>query len=144
MSANPTPPQVVTIVIPGRPVPKKNSPVMVKDQNIILPSKAFRDYRKFCLGTKTRPGWLLVCYGNLQFTGPVWVSARYWLPDYRWWPDLVGLMQGTGDLLEAAGIITNDRNIVSWGGSHIAGIDRDDPRAEINLAEVGRPKWWRE
>ena len=41
------------------------------------------------------------------------------MPDRRSWPDLVGLMQATGDILERARIIENDKDIVSWDGSYI-------------------------
>ncbi len=122
------------IVIPHRPVPKKNNPVMVAGRNLILPSKAFRAYEKFCIGTKTHPGWL-VQWGNIQFTEPVSICARYWLPDKRWIPDLVGLLQATGDILEKSGILKNDRLIQSWDGSRIMGLDKINPRAEIAIMQ---------
>jgi len=67
------------------------------------------------------------------------VCAVYWLASRSRWPDLVGLLQATGDILEEAGVIANDRNIVSWDGSRIAGVS-PNPRAEIELREVSHEK----
>ena len=136
-------PQTLTLTIPGRPVPAKNNPVMVAGRNLILPSKAFRAYKTFCIGTKKRPGWLCQ-WGNVQFVGPVRVDCHYWLPSYQWWPDLVGLLQGTSDILQAAGIIVNDKNIVTYGTSAIVGIDRDNPRVEITISDAPKPRWWKD
>ena len=121
------------IIIPGRPVPAKNHPVMVRP-GLLLPSKPYRQYRDFCLGKGKRPGWLAQ-YGNIHFPGPVALCARYWLPDKRWWPDLVGLLQATSDILQAAGLIDNDRNIISYDGSRIMGLDKANPRVEITIKE---------
>ena len=55
---------------------------------------------------------------------------------------MLGLEQATADILEAANIISSDRNIVSWGESRIAGLDKDFPRTEIRVVEVEPPDWW--
>jgi Holliday junction resolvase RusA-like endonuclease len=55
------------------------------------------------------------------------------MPDNRSKPDLNNLGAATADILEKAGIIENDRLIVSWDGSRIMGIDRENPRAEITI-----------
>ncbi len=73
-------------------------------------------------------------WGNHQFTGLVNVCARYWMDSRRSRPDLIGLMQATADILEKSRILVNDRQIVSWDGSRIVGIDREAPRAEIWLS----------
>lgn len=67
------------------------------------------------------------------FDGPVLVKCLYWLPDQRWWPDLVGLLQATSDILEKAGILENDRLIIGYDGSRIAGLDKRNPRVEIEI-----------
>lgn len=91
-------------------------------------SKDYEAYEKACL-------WALKkC--RVRFTGPVRITARYWMPDRRSWPDLVGLLQATCDILEKAGIIENDRNVVSLDGSEIAGVDRENPRVEVEIEEV--------
>ena len=46
-------------------------------------------------------------------------------------PDLLNLEQATADILEKARVIENDKNIVSFDGSRIAGIDKENPRTEI-------------
>jgi Holliday junction resolvase RusA-like endonuclease len=58
------------------------------------------------------------------------------MPDRRSKPDLINLEEATADILEAAGIIINDRNIVGWDGSRIAGVDAKNPRVEIEIEEV--------
>lgn len=133
-------PATLSLTIPGRPVPKKNNQIMVKGRNLILPSKAYKEYYDFCIGTKKKMGWL-VQFGNMQFQGPVRVDAHYWLPDYRWWPDLAGLIQATGDILEAAGILVNDKQITSWGTSAILGLS-ETPRTEITISEMN-VSWWK-
>jgi len=55
------------------------------------------------------------------------------MPSYQSWPDLMGLYQATADILQKAGIIKNDRDIVSFDGSRIAGIDSGNPRVEIEI-----------
>lgn len=120
--------QEVTLIIPGRPVPKKNSPIRPRGQNVILPSKSYQKYSRHCLK--------LLRSQDVRFMGLVHVCALYFLQDYRWWPDLVGLMQATGDILEDAEIIKNDKYIISWDGSKIAGLDKKNPRAEITIREV--------
>jgi Holliday junction resolvase RusA-like endonuclease len=38
--------------------------------------------------------------------------------------------------MEKAGIYNNDRDIASYDGSRIAGIDKENPRAEIFITEM--------
>lgn len=64
------------------------------------------------------------------------VKALYWMPDKRR-PDLINLEEATADILEAAGIINNDRDIDNWDGSRIMGVDKENPRVEIVIKEVG-------
>lgn len=136
-------PNILQLTIPGRPVPKKNNQIMIKGRNLILPSKAYKAYIDFCVGSKDRRkvGFLML-YGNIQFSGPVRIDAHYWLPDYRWWPDLVGLLQATGDIMQAAGIIKDDKQVITWGTSQIMGIDVNNPRVEITISDY-KCKWWR-
>lgn len=132
----------MVLCIPGRPATKKNSPIPVRIRREggkgsfvrIIPSAAYRRYLKSALKH--------LLPSKAHITGPVQVVALYWLPDLRWWPDLLGLEQATADILEAANIISSDRNIVSWGESRIAGLDKDFPRTEIRVVEVEPPDWW--
>lgn len=118
------------LIIPGRPATKKNSSRIVRmgRKPAILPSEAFERYQDEAL-------WNLKKYKQ-NYDGPVHVCCRYWLPDRRWWPDLVGLLQATSDILEKAGILENDRLITDYDGSRIMGLDKQNPRAEIEILRV--------
>lgn len=118
------------IVIPGRPATKKNSSRIVRVGKYpkLLPSEAFERYQTEAL-------WHLKKYKD-NFDGPVHVCCRYWLPDRRWWPDLIGLLQATSDILETAGILENDRLIDNYDGSRIVGLDKQNPRVEIEIKAV--------
>jgi len=50
---------------------------------------------------------------------------------------LIGLLQATSDILEKSGIIENDKLIDSYDGSRIVGIDKQNPRVEIEIKAVG-------
>lgn len=58
------------------------------------------------------------------------------MPDKRNWPDLVGLLQATSDILEKAGIIENDALVIGYESSSIRGISKDNPATYITVAEV--------
>ena len=120
----------VEITIPGRPMTKKNHQQILRNKRtgkpFVVQSEAYQNYETACL-------WHLKTYRGPKFTGPVRVACRYWMPNRRSWPDLPGLYQATADILEKAGIIANDRNIVSMDGSEIVGIDRERPRVEIEI-----------
>lgn len=120
------------IVLFGRPITKKNHKAIGwatrKDGTRYkrpVNAKAYQEYQESCL-------WQLKQY-RVRFTGPVRVTARYWMPNRRGWPDLLGLEQATADILEKAGIIEDDGLVVSWDGSRIMGIDPGNPRVEIEI-----------
>ena len=58
------------------------------------------------------------------------LQALYYMPDKRI-PDLLNLLQATADILEKARVIDNDKNIISFDGSRIIGVDKTNPRTEI-------------
>ena len=120
--------EVLKLIIPGRPTTKKNSGRVITRGRYprILPSKAFENYEKVSL-MHIRAA--MPC----QFREPVALKCLYYLPDKRWWPDLVGLLQATSDILETAGVLENDRLIIGYDGSKIAGLDKHNPRAEIEI-----------
>lgn len=95
---------------------------------ILIPSKTFVDYEKNCLKQ------LKSC--EEKYTGEIWCKCEYWLPDKKWYPDLINLLSATHDILEKAGIIDNDRNIVNIDGSKIIGFDKTNPRAEITISNI--------
>jgi Holliday junction resolvase RusA-like endonuclease len=102
---------------------------MIPGRNLILPSETYRNYERTCLRS-------LKAYRGPRFSGPIKLTARYWLPDRRWWPDLVGLIQATQDILQKAKVIDDDKNVARLDGSEIAGLDKENPRAEILIEEM--------
>lgn len=50
--------------------------------------------------------------GQPTFTGPVWVTAALRRPRAN--ADLDNRLKGLGDLLQATGVIDNDKNITRW------------------------------
>lgn len=120
-------------VIPGRPTTKKNSQQIWRNRAtgkpFVAQSEAYQNYETACL-------WELKKYRGPKFTGPIRLTCRYWMPNWRSYPDLVGLIQATQDILQKAGIIFDDKHVVSLDGSRIAGVDRDNPRVEIEIEEV--------
>ena len=119
---------MIKLVLYGRPITKKNHQIIRKGGGL-LQSDAYQAYEEACL-------WQLKSYRGEMITGPVHVKALYWMPDRRSWPDLIGLMQSTGDILQKARIIANDKFIASWDGSRIVGVDRENPRVEITVKEA--------
>ena len=99
---------------------------------LVLQSKSYRAYEKMALKS-------LMEYQGERFSGSVEVTAHYWLKDNRR-PDLNNLMAATADILEKAGVIRNDRDIVSWDGSRIMGVSHN-PRVEIIITSMDRQLW---
>lgn len=120
---------VIDIVFKGRPITKKNHGQIVKRGNKLgyIQSEAYRTYEDACL-------WQLAGK-KLHISGIVVVECKYYLPNKRSWPDLIGLLQATSDILTKAGVIDDDKRICSYGNSCIAGIDKDNPRAEIRIMD---------
>jgi Holliday junction resolvase RusA-like endonuclease len=126
------------IIIYGQSITKKNSVNLVdigkqcpccrrKARSIPLPSKAFKAYEKLVRAQ-------LATY-PYQHKGPVEISCLYWLQTARM-PDLNNLLAATADILQAARIIEDDKDIVSWDGSRIMGKDVKSPRVEITIIEL--------
>ena len=124
------------LIIFGQPITKKNSINLVdigkqcpcckrKEKSIPLPSSAFKAYEKAAM-TQLR-------LTSHRYRGKVEVCAKYYLKTLRL-PDLNNLMGATADILQATGIIQDDKDIVSWDGSRIMGKD-PDPRVEITITE---------
>lgn len=121
---------VYKFTIDGRPMTKKNS--MTKTRHGLIQSKQYRDYEKMALcqlmTQKPRGFRAIDCAARM--------TARYYMPNRKGWPDLFGLVQATADILESAGIIEDDGYIAQIDGSMIAGIDAEDPRVEITVSEI--------
>lgn len=120
---------VIDITLKGRPATKKNSGRIISRNGkpIIIPSEAYKNYEDACL-------WQLAGK-KLYISGIVVVECKYYLPNKRSWPDLIGLLQATSDILTKAKVIDDDKWICSYGNSCIAGIDKDNPRAEIRIMD---------
>lgn len=120
---------VIDITLKGRPATKKNSGRIITKNGkpIIIPSEAYKNYEDACM-------WQLAGK-KLHISGIVVVECKYYLPNKRSWPDLIGLLQATSDILTKAKIIDDDKWICSYGESYIAGIDKENPRAEIRIMD---------
>ena len=117
-------------IIPGRPITKKNSQIIITTkigQHFLIPKKIYREYEK--AGIEELKKQLPSDFKIIQ--SKVHIQALYWMPNRRGWPDLLGVEESTGDILQKARIITNDKNIISWDGSRLVGIDPKNPRVEI-------------
>lgn len=123
---------VTRIVLTGRPITKKNHQTIARNRRTgrpyVLQSERYRQYEEDCLKQ------LMAC--RARFAGPVRMKCLYWMPNRRGSPDLLGLLQATADILEEAGVIDNDRNVVSFDGSRIMGVDKQNPRVEIEVEGV--------
>lgn len=126
---------MTSLVVYGRPTTKKNSSrvVMAGKYPRVLPSKAYAQYEKDCLKQ------LQFFKQRAHVSGPVAIRCRYYMPDFRSWPDLVGLLQATSDILTTACIIDDDMWITSYDGSEIVGVDKNNPRVEIDIIEAQPP-----
>lgn len=126
---------IYTFTILGRPYTKKNSPIRTKTG--IIQSKQYRDYEADAI--KQIRLQMIDNYGRIlePTSCPVELMAQYYMPNRQGWPDAIGLLQATADILEKAGVITNDRQIVKIANNRlIDGIDKERPRTEIELREL--------
>ena len=84
-----------------------------------------------------------------HYTLPVRLTCRYYLKDRAHWPDLVGLMQATADIISderrkiggkmvttREWLLSDDRIVTSWDGTEVAGIDKLRPRVEIAITPL--------
>ena len=124
---------MIKLILTGRPITKKNSQIPIKTKSgkfFIIQSKQYRAYEKECLKQIFEQWGMRIGYaGNLT------LQALYYMPDRRR-PDLLNLLQATADIVEKAGVIANDRDIVSFDGSRIMEVDKENPRVEIFIEEM--------
>lgn len=52
--------------------------------------------------------------------------------------DAIGYYQGLADVLQAAGIVSDDRWLEAWDGSRLA-LDRRRPRVEVTITPLAPP-----
>ena len=118
-----------TYCIEGRPITKKNG--MIKTKNGVIQSVAYRKYEPDAI-------WQLIGQRRppSPITRPVELCVFYYMEDKAGWPDFIGLLQATADILEKAGILENDRLIVQISSqSGICGI-KVNPRTIIQVREI--------
>ena len=124
---------ILKLVILGRPITSKNSQQIIMNhktgQRYVIQKKSYRTYSKDALFqiASQMNGKNLPYFKDT----PVHLTALYYMPNKKGWPDLMGLLQATCDILETAGAIDNDRNITVLDGSKIAGLDKENARVEV-------------
>jgi Holliday junction resolvase RusA-like endonuclease len=104
----------------GRPTTKKNHGQIImhppvipggKKRRMFIPSKQFNAYQDMALEQLA-----LQHNGHVAIDFPVRVRALYYFKDGRQ-ADLINLEQATADILQKAGVLHDDKYIVSWDGS---------------------------
>lgn len=126
----PVAPGRIAFTVPGPPRTKKNSlrRKMIGGQLKTLPSEAWCAWRD-----KAKPE--IQRWRNEQnFAQITWqVNCRALFFRAAAAGDAVGFYQGLADLLEEAGILADDKQIVSWDGSRLE-KDARNPRVEVVLS----------
>jgi len=140
--------EIPGFVIHGAPRTKKNSSRVVNIGPMcrtcgkrggfpkVLPSEAYEAWEKEalaqCEGIKhhlRRAGF------TLPLDGPVSVEVAIYRE--RDTGDTVGFLQAVGDMLQAAGMVTDDRQIEDWDGSRRL-KDSANPRVEVFITILDR------
>jgi len=127
----------ISFTLIGRPITKKTSQQVVKagDGRIyVIQKKAYRQYEDSCVLQLSQ--WK-ASQSNFTSLKDCYMVAEFWMPNRVGEPDLVGLLQALCDILEAGGIVENDKYIRQFGfgdrHSKVMGIDKENPRVEITL-----------
>ena len=120
----------VSLLIPGVPRTKKNSGriVQIGGKPRLLPSAAWEKWAKTAI-PRAR-GVFLAAGQREPIAYPVNCRATFYRDALR--GDAVGFYQALADVLEEAGVVQNDRWIVSWDGSRLE-KDAKRPRVELVL-----------
>lgn len=131
--------KTLSIVLLGRPITKKNHTRNFRSKygkNIVLQSEAYIAYENSCLW-QTKAITRGYSKENAIFNCLINMQCIYYMPNRKGWPDLIGLLQATSDILQECHIIRNDSLVATYDGSRIAGIDKANPRAEIIITTFG-------
>jgi len=115
----------VSFVIPGAPRTKKNHGrrIMRGKRIFNVPSEAYTAWNKLAVWALRRANPPVIAY-------PVNCRALFFREALT--GDAVGYYQALADTLENAGVLTNDKLIVSWDGSRML-KDADNPRIIVTL-----------
>ena len=124
---------MVEFTIPGAPRTKKNHSRIVWSGNRprLLPSEAHEEWFNAAIWT-IKPA-IIDHHNSLPIRCDVNVTATFYRD--RNTGDANGYYQALADLLEKAGVVENDRQIVSWDGSRLR-KDAENPRIEVSIQEV--------
>ena len=119
------------IIIPGKPITKKNSQRIFRKSNgtpFIVPSKKYKEYEEIA-------GYYIKCKGKM-LCDPVCVRCEYFMPDRRH-VDLCNLLEASCDILTRYRVIADDHSgiVASHDGSRVL-VDRDNPRVEITITTM--------
>lgn len=130
----------VHLVVPGVPATKKNHSKLVHSKKhggrlVPVPSDWYMDFQQ-----RTRAAWLTRKPSERRVLPDQLynVQALIFLPvrfASRQYGDASGYYDAVGDALEAAGVISNDKWIESWDGSHRFFDDRN-PRVELIITPL--------
>jgi hypothetical protein len=136
-------------IIPPRT--KKNSPMILPGAKhpILMPSEAYREWERFALESLKTAGIIEPIMMGRKANGKRDVRLRWRVADAINFPvncealfyrdarigDACGFYQAVGDMLQAAGVLADDKHIASWDGSRLL-KDARRPRVEITLTEV--------
>lgn len=119
------------IIIPGRPITKKNHSQILRTRDgrpFLAPSKQYREYQESA-------GWHIKGKG-LKLNGRYNMRCVYYMPT-RHKVDLANLIAASCDILVHYGVIEDDNSeiVASHDGSRVC-YDKAAPRAEITLEEL--------
>jgi len=119
------------IVLHGDPRTKKNSQVVVGHR--VIPSQAYRDYRKEVWPSLVRAKTDL--HISAPISTPVNVKCLYYMRTRRKC-DLTNLLEATDDILVDGGILKDDNHgiVQSHDGSRVL-YDKENPRCEIWITD---------
>ena len=109
-------------IIRGRPRPKKNNQIATK-QRFIIQNKEYREYEKDAIRQVKGQ------YLERPIQNRVFVAIKYYLADGRE-ADLPNMDNAICDILERAGVVKNDKQVIACYSKKVA-INRRNPRAEV-------------
>lgn len=115
------------ITISGRPISKKNSKRIIQrgKRKFIVPSKAYKQFEEDSL-------WLLKSVDE-KYEGKIHVNYKFYYKG-KMKTDVDNAIAGINDILEKAGIIDNDKNIVSGSFEIVSG--QKEWRTEIKISKI--------
>jgi Holliday junction resolvase RusA-like endonuclease len=123
----------IELTFVGRPITKKNHTERT-GQGKQIQSKACRQYAADCI-------WQIPHTARLHIDTPVNVKCVYYMTinyaNCKAKVDLVGLLQGTDDILVDGGVLADDncRIVAGHDGSRVL-WDKERPRVEITIESM--------